>query len=363
MFEQAIASLKNHTNVYDVASNQTAAKLASLFIEPTVRVRTNETWYTTWRESAKDDAKFAYVFNDGPISVDSIEVSTEGAPYSFDLWTRKITPILHYQHTGGKTIIPLTLQANQTVVIGFRRTASYGSAAPALHATSLPSIVLGYRYSNDSSSVELHIGSGVFDRPLTLSSGEDYTSVACISVSPSFQLSNWTLIAEHWDAPSNISDAPTVASKYNTTHSLAALVSWIEIHELANSSGLGHYFTNFEWTPSKGSADGAYIVFPKIAHALRLFINGKQVPPLDYNDPRADIGPYLNKGQNQVLAVVPTTMWNYLRSIFDSIIMSGLPPLITVASSDPIPGQVDNGLIGTVKIMPYAIVTVGEASR
>jgi hypothetical protein len=180
-----------------------------------------------------------------------------------------------------------------------------------------------------------------------LSSDKKILSSLGSAVAPFFALTNWSLTVEHSDAPTDVSNASPIATKYNTTHQLGALASWTNISVLANVSGLGYYSTNFDWDTSKSTADAAYVIFPRILHALRLYVNGQRTYP------KIDIAPYLQSGPNEILAVVPTTMWNYLRSILDQIVMSGYPPLIAATSPGPLPGLVDNGLVGTVYVVPY----------
>jgi hypothetical protein len=127
---------------------------------------------------------------------------------------------------------------------------------------------------------------------------------------------------------------------------------------------LGYYSTSFQWPPTnegKGRpADGAYIVFPSILHAIQVSINGHRIPPLDYTDARADISKYLKKGKNDVLAVVPTTMWNYIRSILSDIRDQGhLPGLLTMGL--PVPGILENGLIEEVSIIPFVNVRIPQS--
>jgi hypothetical protein len=285
-------------------------------------------------------------------------VSCKKTPYFFDLWTGNIRPVLEYRESNGKIVIPLSLQANQTVLIGFSDEKPDGSPKPLLHAQQVPSTVVGYEYKANGRVLELHVASGRTDKPLTLSSGKEYTALPSLKPAPSFLLSNWSLIAEHWVSPNNISDASPIAAKYNTTHELPSLVSWMDIPALVNVSGLGYYSTGFDWSLSSSSSLGAYIVFPQVLQGLRVLINGQRLPPLDYNAPRANIGPFLKEGRNEVMAVVPTTMWNYIRSIFDHILMAGYPPLITIVSPGLLPSIVDNGLMGTVQIMPYVKVEI-----
>jgi hypothetical protein len=72
------------------------------------------------------------------------------------------------------------------------------------------------------------------------------------------------------------------------------------------------------------------------------------VQTLDFAKPMVDIGSFLRKGSNNVTAVVPTLMWNYIRSIYDEIEISGSAPLLTT-----LPSNVDTGLIGDVELVPY----------
>lgn len=87
-----------------------------------------------------------------------------------------------------------------------------------------------------------------------------------------------------------------------------------------------------------------YITFSRILHAVKVFVKGKKVAPIDPATGTADIGAYLRDGENELLVVVPTTMWNYLRSI---------PPLLShLAALMGLPDIVPNGLVGEVSITP-----------
>ena len=362
-FTRAISSLKGTENVYSVANGEIADKLSSLGLDPQIRVQSSGTWYTTWRESMHGNMHFAFIFNDGEASTGHIEVSSGRRPYFFHMWTGDVNPVINYHEANDKIVVPLHLESNQTALIGFKEEIR-DSFNPIPHAIQVPSTVLGYNYSATSPQlIDLHVAAGRIDMPLVLPTSRNYSAFRGPTAASSFPISNWSLTAEHWAAPSNISDASLVASKYNTTHQLSSLASWTEIPGLANVSGVGYYSASFGWPPCMGSADGAYIIFPRIPHALRLRINGKELPPLDYNAPRVNIGPYMKQGQNEILAIVPTTMWNYLRSIFDQIKMSALPPLITIADPDPLPGLVQNGLVGTIKIVPYVRMAVAASDR
>jgi hypothetical protein len=93
-FEHAIAPLKKLSKVYTTADGKLADKLASLNLDPLVRVHTNGTWYTTWRESVKENMHTVLVLNDGSASTGYIEVRSQRRPYFYDLWTGVAKPDL-----------------------------------------------------------------------------------------------------------------------------------------------------------------------------------------------------------------------------------------------------------------------------
>ncbi|KAJ5440168.1 uncharacterized protein N7458_011166 [Penicillium daleae] len=351
--KQAIQALKQSRNVYSVSTGKVAAKLQTLGIKPQVALQTDGTWYSTWREDVQNGMDHAFVFCDGNASTGTVSIASSKTPIFLDPWTGQKKPVLEYTRHGNQVIIPLSLAANQTVVIGFIE----GAPKPVQHATQLPSSVLGYDYSQES-GFELYVSASKDRQSLILSNGKS-VSISGTNVSEPSKLSNWTLTAEHWEAPSNISDVDTVAAKHNTTHDLSSLVSWTEIEALRNVSGLGYYSTSISWPPTgHRSADGAYLILPAISHAARIYVNGQKVPPIDFSAPRVDLGQYLKKGSNQITVVVPTTMWNYIRSIAGEIETADVPLqlLMSAVGYTTLPSVTDNGLIGTVTLVPYVKV-------
>jgi hypothetical protein len=345
--EKAIQTLKKSRNVYSVSSGKVAAKLQTLGVLPQVSVQTNGTWYSTWREDTQNDLDHAFVFSESA-SAGTVDIASSKTPFILDPWTGKKKPLIGYKRHGNRVVIPLNLAANQTAIIGF--TDSHDS--PSEHATQLPSTILGYDYALDTGAV-LHVS----DKSGQLLSNDTRVSLGATDVASPSSLSNWTLTAEHWEAPPNISDAATIATKHNTTHHLTSLVSWTQIDGLKNASGLGYYTTTVNWPPSQGSADGAYLILPTIEHAARIFVNGKRLPGFDFSAPRVDLGPYLQQGPNQLSVVVPTTMWNYIRSIADQIESAGVGAETLLAGIGAgLPARSENGLIGTVSLVPYVNV-------
>jgi hypothetical protein len=348
----ALKKLKGSTNVHTTSNGEVASKLKTLNIHPRVEtiMSANATWYPVMR--TEDSADYVYVFGKDVAAKGYLRVNSTKTPYVLNSWTGERTALLNYRVQGNTTVFPLTLAANQTAIVAFTNDWAPEIDTPSSHAVSIPSNVIGYNFTTaDGLFVHATTGSSSANETLKMSNGKAYSFPANMDVSP-LQLQNWTLTAEHWQKPENMSDATIVADKYNTTHHLTSLVSWLDIPGLCNTSGVGYYTTQFTWPPTTSSktasVDGAYVSFPQISHGLKLYVNGQAVQTLDFAKPMVDIGSFLRKGSNNVTAVVPTLMWNYIRSIYDEIEISGSAPLLTT-----LPSNVDTGLIGDVELVPY----------
>ncbi|KAJ5630857.1 uncharacterized protein N7484_010957 [Penicillium longicatenatum] len=345
-----LQTLKNSRNVHRAADGQIASTLQALNIRPRVQtITTNNTiWYPVMRSD--NDTDYVYVFSKDTADTGYLIVNSTKTPYIFNSWTGERMPLLSYRLEGNTTKIPLSLTANQTVILAFNNEWKAEVDTPSVHATLVPSNVLA-----EGLVVHATKGSSRSSYSLKLSNGKTYDISTNATLAP-VSLSNWTLTAEHWKAPQNMSDVTTIADKHNTTHHLTSLVSWLDIPGLHNASGLGYYSTQFSWQPvssSQTGASGAYLSLPAIAHGLKLFVNGQAVETLDFANPLVDIGPFLHSGNNKILAIVPTLMWNYIRSIYDEILISGSKPDLTT-----LPSNVDTGLIGEAKIIPYTDLRV-----
>lgn len=349
-FENSLAELLSHANVHHAAEGELSQKLDALDLQPRVGVQTNGTWYTTWREDTSGGLSYAYVFGDIAPASGVVVAQSTGTPYFLDAWTGAREPLLNYKTNGSMTIIPLDLAGNQTKIIAFAEQLIEGVPVPEFHVTDMSSNVIGL--SAEDTGIVLHVAASSDPTYITSSTNRE---VQHNSQSPApFDLKSWTLDLEHWEAPANFSDASVAAVKTNTTHELVELVSWKDIPEATNTSGVGYYHTNFTWPPDSatGFANneslGAYIRFPPVLNAITVYINGARLPPLDYASPFADVTPYLVSGDNQVVAVVPSTMWNYLRSILPDIRSAGRE----FSSLAALP-KTDNGLVGVVTVVPF----------
>lgn len=363
--------ISSSANVHQVAAGGVAKLLSSLGLKPRVRARTDGTWYTTWRESTTtaadgDDVDYALVYCDLAPASGEIVVSSTKKPYLFNAWTGERTPVLMYKQDGSSTTIPLSMAGNQTVIIAFSNN-KLGSEipTPSSHIVSAPPSVIGADFNNKTSAgISLHVvGGGGPGGNVTLSDGASHAIPETKAAAP-FALTNWTLVAEHWSAPVNISDVGAVATKHNTTHVLPSssplLPPWSAIPGLANASGVGYYTTRFRLP--EGAA-GAYVSLPgPIPHTARLLVNGVATPPLDLMAPTVDVTPYLLRGEgekeNEVTVVVATPLWNYLRTVLPELSNAGAWPIVWAANTIgllEVPGPVEAGLVGEVRVVPFVV--------
>jgi hypothetical protein len=364
----AYDKLRSLPSVYSGVTSGVAETLESIGLEPTAKIQTDSVWYHAVCHDSKSGLDIVFIFSNGNASQGFVEVSTTGIPYIFNGWTGARKPVMNYKRDfkRGRVTISLRLAAHEAKILVFSQKPLQGTETPENYFTNLPASVLGTDYTKAFGYV-LRVARSASPSKGTLSVGSSIT-IQSASVPPAFELQEWDLTVEHWEAPGDMSDATVVASKRNTTHHLKApLASWTTLgNQLTNTSGVGYYVSSFIWPPAASVGNpphGAYISFSQVSHTIKLWINGKRVPPLDLNKPVADIGSFLKIGENDVLVIVPSTMWNYLRSILPSIRNAGDAPLkVEPLSLDfPLPPlSTENGLIGTVTLTPYMQVLVRD---
>jgi hypothetical protein len=355
-FHRQLSALKTSRNVYQVEAGKVSQQLSSLRLTPRVGVKTNGTWYTTWYEAG--DIDYAFAYNDVVDSTGELILSACPRPYFYDPWTGQRAPVLVYDQKHGKTTVPLSLSGNQTVIIACSAKLSKEIPTPRRHIVSAPPSVVGIA-SNSRSSLLFHIGHSNDIQMAYLDNGKKLT-IDGTTVARHFQLRDWNLTAERWEAPGNLADASVIARKRNTTHILRGLKSWDRLPALTNASGVGYYSSTFDWPLSnqhgRNVADGAYLDIGRITHAARVIVNGKKTPPVDVFKPRMDISSYLVAGKNTITVVVPTTMWNYLRGLLPEIRTAGSVPFPVQARMPLLPMEV--GLVGPVTLTPFKALQV-----
>ncbi|RFU31735.1 hypothetical protein B7463_g4619, partial [Scytalidium lignicola] len=360
--QQALNKTASLSNVHVTSSyDGLASTLAGISIQPATKLSTTVSWYTLYRRDSTAQIDYYYIYNDAIASPRGqggsntiVEFSSIGVPYEFNAWTGEQTPILTYQQTETSTSIHLTLAGNQSMIVAFLpKPLGPSSSYPKTHLTEISDDILDVTALQNGSILLKVKSNSTGSIPSYTSENDAQKPLSSVEIVAPITLQNWTLTVEHWDPPSNLSNIENGTVKYNTTYSVPTLVSWQAIAGLENVSGRGYYNTTFTWPPtgSAETAEGAIIDFGPVIHTLRVIINGKQIPPLDVTDAKADISDYLVHGQNTVEAVVATTLNNVLRTIWNNLQTSGTGP--ADPSGGPPPPASDYGLIGDVVVTPY----------
>jgi hypothetical protein len=363
-FETEFSVLTGSKNVYSVGSGKVASTLSSLELRPNIAVATNGTWFTTWR--VVDGVDYAFVLADLSPSRGNITIVSAQAPFFLNPWTGESSPVLVYERIDDTVTIPLSLAGNQTVIIAFGGHASWKStdSTPKYHVASVPSNVLGSTF-NKRGGISLHVSQSTSLATATHLNGTKIALEAA-SVPALFELQEWSLTVEHWEAPANLSDGGSPPAKLNSTYKLTALAAWADIPMLVNSSGVGYYTTSFSWPPTCSSSkvtdvSGAYIAFGAVSHGIRVKVNGSPLPPLDITNAVADISTYLRTGTNTLSVVVPTTYWNYIRTIIGNLTegySTPLPVILEGLLATPLAERDTTGLIGPVTVTPFKEVVL-----
>jgi hypothetical protein len=337
-------------NVHVITGAGLADTILSLGIEPLTKISSNGSWYTVWREDTINNIDYVFVYNEnGTTTTGTIEFASTKIPYLYDIWSGKQFPLMVYEKTATKTIIPFTLHGNQSNIVAFLPEPI--NAVPTTYVTSSPSGVLSISASNQSISVK----AGANGQPLSVKTSDGQTHAVAGSVAKPFGLTNWNLTVEHWDPPENFGDVAVTARKSNTTHNLPTLVTWNKIPDLENVSGRGYYTAKFQWPPTQTAVDGAFIDVGRIFQTLTLTVNGNRLPPLDPSEGRADIGPYLKTGENEVHIAIATTLINALRPVWYDMRFSATVP----EPPNRLPPAQVYGLKSPVTITPYKETIIG----
>ena len=353
--QENIKSILSLKNVRQVGAGPLAPALAAMGIEPRTKV-SMANCLTYWRHDSDTETDYGLVFNDGAnTSTGSVTFDTQKTPFFLNAWTGIEEPVVEYVISASKQVtIPFTLAPGQNALVVFRD--SKYNESPKNQVTSAPAN-LGYVYSKEN-GISIKVPAASTPGRLTLSNSKT-VQIPAQKVRPAITLGNWKLIAESWKPGPDLYDSATIGTKTNKTFILPVLASWPDISGLKNTSGVGYYSTNFTWNKSDGS--GAIIDFGPIQNTIRVRVNGKQIPPLDFSAAKADISAYLKEGVNVIEPTVATTLYNGLVPILPLLKSSG-DGLRFGYGIAVIPGltppSVPAGLLGTVTVTPFNLVPV-----
>ena len=323
--KSALAALTDLENVHEVPAENLSASLQSLGLAPRTKVDADRIWYTYWREDDQAAKSYVFVYNDAWDSElglggsnGSVTFETTGVPYFYDAWTGDSRPVRDFQQIDGCTTIPLVLAGNQSTIIGFHHNESAAGHEQ--------------KYSGGPSAIS--------------DWSEPFQSSAPAKSQQT--LSSWALTIESWTAPEDIYADQTQSAKSNSTWELSSLKPWNEISDsLFNVSGRGFYSTTFTWPLAAGDSEGAVLDLGAVINTARVWVNGRQLPPLDPTHAVADISEHVKDGDNELLVVVATTLGNAVRPHWGELRSSGTLAL------GPLPPAQAYGLVSEVLVKQY----------
>jgi len=305
----ALVALKNVSRVANIEEAPKALKAAGII--PSLGFSKKSRVLGLKRVEGKTDYFYFLNDTDAPNQV-TLSLAGTGKPFRLNLWTGAIEPIAVYTAKNGRIDIPTKFTGNDAVIIAISEDPAFCSAVPAVNA--------------ESAEGELRVADGVLTVRATkagkytakLSNGKTATAEVG-AVAAERELSSWSLAVEDWQEGATA----TEIKKTNHNLKLSKLASWTEIEELKTVSGVGRYTTTVKMDANWSKDQGAILDFGKVRGTLRLYVNGKQTPPVNQFTMQTDIGPYLQAGDNQIEVVVATTLNNRLFAIGDKKRMDG----------------------------------------
>jgi len=208
----------------------------------------------------------------------TVTLSGTGTAYVMNAWTGEISPLQNCKVENGKTVVDLSLEANESVIIAL----------------------------DDSGFMD-----GVVVEP-----SKNYSS------SQEIILDRWDLEVESWTPSTDYA----TSQKTMINVQMSPLKAWKDVPSLENVSGIGHYTASFDLEKGWENGCGAEIDLGIVNFSYVLCVNGKSVPVSQTNT-RVDIGKYLVSGSNTVEVIVYTTLNNAIKAI---------TPAFKQESNDPI---------------------------
>ena len=273
-------------------------------------------------------------------------------PYVIDAWTGRVTQVANYTWSGGKTIVPFSLDYNNVALLAFEKVADAPLHIVSTNAASSQAIAGGgSARATSSGTVSTQLSNGVaFSQPVT--------------VPAAYDIANWNLTVQSWSANPVVRDltrTETIDTLTTVNHStstvltpisvtLPTLATWDNIPAIGkNVSGTGRYDATFNWTPN--GASGAYLDMGKsLQGSMKVWINGQKVggqvstnptkvkkdvggvgkPTIDdgrgnqvplvgkdlytggvsWDEPIIDVSPYLVNGQNAIAIEYNSSLGN-----------------------------------------------------
>ncbi|MEU6354792.1 glycosyl hydrolase [Streptomyces sp. NPDC047072] len=321
--------------------------LAALGVTADVRHATVSTLLNAHRATA--DADFYYLCNGKhaetvkpPVAAIDHDVTLRRTrrgrtvPYLLNPWTGEAVRLARYTEDGDDVTLRVTLQPGETMIVALGRPGLFGD-----------------RYGNSPHAVAteadevLFTGRGLAVRAASagtwttrLSQGRTVTTTTPAVPAP-ITPARWELEVDDWYPGADA----TRTDHVRVSVTLDALRPWSQIPELTDSAGIGRYRTTVVLPDDWTAAHGAHLELGQVSDTFRVTVNGRRLPPVARLNPVVDVGPWMRRGTNTVEIEVATPLLNRLRVA---------RPAVFGGSA-----RQDHGLVGPVRLVPYAQMTVG----
>ena len=271
---------------------------------------------------------YGNTYDDGYTASTQVALTGEGVPYLFDLYNGAVKRIAEYAvDEAGRVVLDVTLEKNQAMLV-------------ALAPADLLDDGLAEAGNGTVEGAELIYADGALavratesgDYTVTLADGTEKT--VAVAVKDGAQLGDWTLSVKSYVNKNDLSVVGAAASEMAYVNydgiALDALKAWTEIGEvaatatyedgateevtvdLATLSGIGTYTTTLTLPEDWTANDGLFIDLGDPYDLAKLTVNGTEVPTIDQISFVADIGAYVQPGENEIVIATDTTLSNAL---------------------------------------------------
>ncbi|KAJ4474499.1 hypothetical protein J3R30DRAFT_3295777 [Lentinula aciculospora] len=304
-----------------------SSALVSLAVLPAVAADPpSTTLYSIVRQVDDDDTgtKTAYffLFNQGASTINftlTLNPGFIGSPFVLDPWTGDVAPLVLYSNsTSGNISIPdISLTPSQTALFAVTSGDSL-EGVPVQNIRLISSdpgiIAVVSNASISGPQVELRSFNEGSKQLVTLA-GDTITAKFSLEGETSRVLSEWQLNVTAWTPPQNLSDSKSVLVPQPAVNLTQGLIPWNQIEGLTNVSGVGTYFTSFEWTHAEDGVVGLLLDFGEIFHTIKAWLNGQQITTADPTHPVVDISKLVINGTNSIRVDAASTLLNAVNAV------------------------------------------------
>lgn len=348
---QKILASKNTHQVPDVAGIPKA--LSNLSLTPQVAIGCDDGQiFPVWRHDALVQVDYVYLFNQG-VSVSNcpltFSVPTNKTPFVYDAWTGNQSALFTYDRSSAGITAEVSLATNQTMILAFKPPLASGGVKCSLTATNGTKPIFKSVASGKTTV-------GLFG-PTTVESASGKHWSFDVTVPAPANLTSWNITIESWHSASNRSAVQNAVT--TTSFANHPLVAWKLLGDgYEDVSGLGIYSTAFTIPAGVYQGKlGARLRLGAIDNTVRVWVDGKALPPVDITNAVVDIGDFLGSGaapgSDHVLKVeVSSTLFNRVKADLDTIMVFGAPASDLqpqYAADDP----KNYGLLGPVVVEWY----------